>query len=99
MTCTFLTLSIPRPRSEAARQVLQRICWRGYVPPAAGDAAEVIWQLPGDQVDLIRSVLYRNRRLAGASPTRWASIERVCEAIATEAETCRCWHAARADHG
>ncbi|PRY25064.1 hypothetical protein CLV78_102241 [Aliiruegeria haliotis] len=77
-----LTMEIPRSRSEQARQVLERISWRGYMPPEAGQATEVLWEVPADQIDLIRAVLRRNRRLAGSSPTNWGSIDRVCETIA-----------------
>ncbi|WP_068113815.1 hypothetical protein [Tropicimonas marinistellae] len=79
-----LELDIPRSRSETARQVLERIAWRGYMPPEAGDQSNVAWRLPADQIDLIRSVLRRNRRLAGDSPVQWSSIDRVCESIAEE---------------
>lgn len=79
-----LVVEIPRSRSEVARQVLERISWRGYIPPKAEDAGEVCWHLPVDQIDLIRSVLRRNRRLAGSSPMNWGSIDRVCESIAEE---------------
>lgn len=83
-----LEVRIPRSRSEAARAVLERIAWRGYIPPEADTeaeaGAEVAWQLPVDQVDLIQSVLKRNRRLAGEAPPQWKDIDRVCEAIAAE---------------
>jgi hypothetical protein len=71
-------------RSESARQILERIGWRGYIPPEAADdsEADVDWQLPVDQIDLIRSVLRRNRRLGGQSAADWQEIDHVCEAIA-----------------
>ncbi len=80
----ILIVDIPRSRSERARQLLQHIAWRGYIPPEAGDDPDVPWHLPVEQVDLIRSVLRRNRRLAGPSPTVWGAIDRVCETIAAE---------------
>ncbi|WP_089234440.1 hypothetical protein [Tropicimonas sediminicola] len=79
-----LEIEIPRSRSETARQVLERIAWRGYIPPEAGQDSTVCWHLPADQIDLIRSVLRRNRRLAGESPVQWGSIDRVCETIEAE---------------
>ena len=79
-----LQLEIPRSRSDCARKVLTRIAWRGYMPPESGEEADVTWHLPADQVDLIRSVLRRNRRLAGDSVTVWGSVDRVCETIAEE---------------
>ncbi len=81
-----LVVEIPRSRSERAREILKRIAWRGYIPPKAGEDAEVAWHLPAEQIDLIRSVLHRNRRLAGASPMIWSAIDRVCESIAAESE-------------
>lgn len=79
-----LVVEIPRSRSETARQVLKRISWRGYIPPEAGEESEVHWHLPAEQIDLIRSVLKRNRRLAGTSPINWCSIDHVCDTIAEE---------------
>lgn len=81
-----LLVVVPRSRSESARQVLERISWRGYIPPEAGEASEVQWHLPAEQIDLIRSVLRRNRRLAGDSPTLWGAVDRVCETIAQESQ-------------
>ena len=82
----YLLLEIPRSRSDSARKVLTRIAWRGYMPPESGEEPDVVWKLPADQVDLIRSVLRRNRRLAGDSVTYWGSVDRVCETIATESQ-------------
>ncbi|MFV0358320.1 hypothetical protein [Tropicimonas sp.] len=79
-----LRVAISRSRSEVARLVLERIAWRGYIPPEAGDAEEVVWHLPADQVDLIRSVLRRNRRLAGDAPADRSAIDDVCDSIAAE---------------
>lgn len=79
-----LILEIPRTRSDSARRVLERVAWRGYMPPESGESPEVLWHLPADQVDLIRSVLRKNRRLAGQSVTIWGAIDRVCETIAAE---------------
>lgn len=81
-----LEVEIPRSRSEAARDILKRVAWRGYLPPEAGEEMIVSWQLPADQIDLIRSVLRKNRRMAGASPTMWGAIDRVCETIAAESK-------------
>lgn len=83
---TILEVEIPRSRSEAARDILKRVAWRGYLPPEAGEQLVVSWELPADQIDLIRSVLRRNRRMAGASPTLWGAIDRVCETIAAESQ-------------
>lgn len=80
----ILTLEIPRTRSDSARRVLTRIAWRGYMPPESGEAADVRWELPADQVDLIRAVLRRNRRMAGESETVWGAVDRVCETIEEE---------------
>ncbi|MDV7145274.1 hypothetical protein R3X27_21535 [Tropicimonas sp. TH_r6] len=85
MTDTLI-VDIPRTRSDTARRVLTRIAWRGYMPPESGEAADVQWNLPADQIDLIRSVLRRNRRLAGDSVTIWGAVDRVCETIANESE-------------
>lgn len=80
-----LVVEIPKSRSEAARRVLTSIAWRGYMPPESAETPNVEWRLPADQVDLIRTVLRRNRRHAGQSVTTWSSVDRVCDAIAAEA--------------
>ncbi len=80
----ILTIDIARSRSDVARLLLQKIAWRGYLPPESGEDPNVHWRVPVDQIDLLRSVLRRNRRLAGTSQTNWGSIDRVCELIAEE---------------
>ncbi|SFC47426.1 hypothetical protein [Tropicimonas isoalkanivorans] len=80
-----LEIRIPRGRSVIAREVLERIAWRGYIPPEGAEGEnEVIWHLPADQIDLIQSVMKRNRRQAGGSPRDWKEIDQVCEAIAEQ---------------
>ena len=82
----ILVLEIPRSRSDTARRVLTRIAWRGYIPPESGEEPDVVWKLPSEQVDLIRSVLRRNRRLAGDNVSHWGSVDRLCETIASESK-------------
>ena len=79
-----LNLRFPKARSDHARQVLERIAWRGYIPPQSDDAELVLWELPADQIDLIRMVLFRNRRLAGETEAARNAVEQVCETIAEE---------------
>ncbi|RYH10681.1 hypothetical protein [Tropicimonas sp. IMCC6043] len=97
-----LRLEIPRCRSDSARRVLTRIAWRGYMPPESDGTPNVLWQVPADQVDLIRSVLRRNRRLAGDSVTVWGAVDRVCEMIAAESDRTGvrpCYHHTPPDTG
>ena len=85
-----IVVGIARQRSEKARQILERIGWRGYIPPAVEhevettNGTEINWHLPVDQISLIRTVLRRNRRLAGRTLDEWRSIDQVCETIAVE---------------